>query len=42
MIETKYRFDDWIGDEDVFVLCQKYLKELDIIVADGKKKGFLS
>ncbi|HRY76958.1 MAG TPA: hypothetical protein P5524_02245 [Candidatus Paceibacterota bacterium] len=40
--KTKYRFNDWIGDEDIFILCQKYLDELEIIVADGKKKGFLS
>ncbi len=42
IIEEKYRFDDWVGSEDVFILCQEYLNELEAIVADGKSKNFLS
>jgi hypothetical protein len=41
-ITYKYMFDDWTGIEDVLGLCQRYLIELKVIVADGRKKGFLS
>jgi hypothetical protein len=42
IVEERYRFDDWTGDEDVFVLCQKYLDELNTIIMDGRSRGFLS
>jgi len=42
VVETRYRFDDWADREDIFTLCQKYLKELEAIITDGKSKGFLS
>jgi hypothetical protein len=36
-----YTFADWTGDEDAITLCQKYLSEIEDIVNDGTKKGFL-
>ncbi len=41
-VTYRYSFDDWVGNEDIPTLCQKYIDELKIITADGLKKGFLS
>lgn len=41
-IDMKYLFTDWPGREDIFTLCDEYLKELDAIIADGKARGLLS
>lgn len=38
----KYRFTDWQGDEDVITLCQMYLGELERLVEEGMKMGFLT
>jgi len=38
----RYSFDDWVDNEDIPTLCQKYIDELKTITADGLKKGFLS
>lgn len=38
----KYRFKDWKGNEDVLELCQKYIEELEKIVKDGIKRGFIT
>lgn len=42
MVEIKYSFDDWSGDDDIFFICQEYLKELKLIVEDGRNKTFLT
>ena len=42
LISNKYYFNDWKGDEDVFFICDEYLKELEKIIENGKSKGFLS
>ncbi len=42
IISSKYTFSDWQGDEDIFSICEEYLKELDKIVDDGRNKGFLT
>ena len=40
-IKTRYKFSDWIGDEDVMSLSQTYLIELQSMVDNGKTRGFL-
>jgi hypothetical protein len=35
-------FPGWNGSQDVFQLCEEYLKELNEIVSDGKVRGFLT
>jgi len=42
MVEIKYIFEDWVGDEDMFFICQEYLKELKAVVEDGKNRGLLT
>ena len=42
LIESKYSFDDWPGSEDIFLICQEYLKELREIIKDGRKRRFLT
>jgi hypothetical protein len=37
-----YFFEDWSGNEDVITLCQRYLREVEIIVADGVTKKLLT
>lgn len=37
-----FRFPDWSGSEDVPTLCQRYIVELEAIVADGGSRGFLT
>ena len=41
-IEIKYRFSDWSGNEDVTELSRKYLDELEDVIEDGIKRGFIS
>jgi hypothetical protein len=41
-VEIRYRFSDWSGSEDVTELSQKYLDELEDVVDDGVKRGFIS
>ena len=41
-VEIRYRFSDWSGSEDVTELSQKYLDELEDVVDDGIKRGFIS
>lgn len=40
-VEIRYAFADWKGSEDVLTLSKMYLDELQKIVEDGVKKGFL-
>jgi len=40
--EVKYKFSDWIGDEDVLTLCESYIQELEKVVKDGISKGFIT
>ena len=37
-----YRFLDWPGPEDVYTLCERYLLQLEAIVADGLARGFIT
>jgi hypothetical protein len=37
-----YQFKGWTGPEDVLTLCVQYLDKIRLIVADGRKNGFLS
>lgn len=37
-----YKFDDWHGNEDILYLCQMYIKELEKLIKDGIKKGFIT
>jgi len=41
-ITVRWVFSDWPGPEDVMILCQKYIGELDDLVEDGIKQGFLT
>lgn len=41
-VTTTYHFQDWAGQEDVEVLCRKYLSDVQAIVADGQSKGLLT
>ena len=41
-IIPRYYFDGWAGPEDVVTLCQQYLDELAVIVADGQSREFLT
>lgn len=41
-VEIRYRFSDWSGGEDVTELSQKYLHELEDVIDDGIKRGFIS
>ncbi len=40
--KTYYRFSDWQGKEDIFVLSEKYLDELQRVIEDGVRNGFLT
>lgn len=40
-IEVKYRFADWKGNEDVMELSKTYLDELEQVIEDGIKRGFI-
>lgn len=37
-----YRFNDWSGPEDVYTLCERYVVQIEAIVAEGRAKGFLT
>jgi len=41
-LEIKYKFDDWVGSEDILTLCQMYIQELEDIVKDGIHRGFVT
>ena len=41
-ITVRWVFSDWAGPEDVMTLCQKCIDELDDLVKDGIKQGFLT
>jgi hypothetical protein len=41
-LAVEYFFKDWAENEDVVALCTKYLDEVEAIVADGLKRGFLT
>jgi hypothetical protein len=41
-VKIKYKFDDWDGDEDVFCICEKYLKEIKEIVEEGNRKKYFN
>lgn len=41
IVRAEYRFADWEGEEDVFLLCEKYLKHLNNIIKDGIDKKYL-
>ena len=39
---VSYKFDEWQGNEDIFKLCEMYLDELENVVRNGQKRGFLT
>lgn len=39
---SEFYFQDWSGEEDVNTLCKQYLHQIEIIVSDGRKRGFLT
>lgn len=41
-VTETYRFFEWNGPEDLRTLCRQYLSELEKIVIDGQKQGFLT
>lgn len=41
-IKIKYGFTDWSGSEDIMRLSEMYLNELDKIIEDGIKQGYIS
>jgi hypothetical protein len=41
-VAVRWVFSDWAGTEDIMTLCQKYIDELDSLVKDGIKQGFLT
>ena len=42
IVSYKYRFDKWIGTEDVSELCKQYIDVLKVVVNDGQTKRYLS
>jgi hypothetical protein len=40
--KTRYFFSDWNGNQDVMTLSEMYLNELQHVVEDGIKNGFLT
>lgn len=40
--KTVYKFDDWMGSEDVLLLSEKYILELDSFLSEGISKGFIA
>jgi hypothetical protein len=40
--KTYYRFSDWQGREDIFALSERYLDELQRVIEDGIRNGFLT
>jgi hypothetical protein len=41
-VTETYRFSEWNGPEDIKALCRQYLSELEKIILDGQKQGFLT
>ncbi len=41
-LEIKYKFDNWVGSEDILTLCQMYIQELEDVIKDGVHRGFIS
>lgn len=41
-VDYVYRFDDWIGQEAIIALSQKYLKELENLVDEAQRKGYIT
>ena len=42
VMEIKYKFDDWVGSEDVLTLCKMYIQELENVIKNGVNKGFIT
>ena len=42
VLEIRYKFDDWAGNEDILTLCQMYIQELEDVIKDGIHKGFIT
>jgi hypothetical protein len=42
IVTHHFFFDDWSGDEDIFMVSQTYLDNIKSIVEDGLQKRFLS
>jgi len=42
VVTTQYTFADWTGSEDIVTLSQMYLDELQRVVEDGIRNGFLT
>jgi len=42
VLEIKYKFNDWVGSEDILTLCQMYTQELEGIIKDGIHRGFIT
>ena len=42
VMQIKYKFNDWVNNDDVLTLCQLYIQELEILIKDGVKKGFIT
>ncbi len=41
-MKIKYKFDNWVGNEDVLNLCQIYIQELEHLIKEGVNKGFIT
>lgn len=41
VLEVSYKFNDWVGSEDILTLCQKYIQQLEDVIRDGISKGFI-
>jgi hypothetical protein len=37
-----YKFADWLGNEEIPELCQRYIDALRTLVSDGRARGILS
>jgi len=42
VMKIKYKFDEWVGSEDVLTLSQIYLQELEHLIKEGVNKGFIT
>jgi hypothetical protein len=40
--ESRHKFQDWSGNEDVIELCGKYIQELEKVILDGLNKGYIT
>ena len=41
-LKIKHKFDDWSGSQDILTLCQMYIQELEDIIKDGIRQGFIT